>query len=85
MQKDNNSYRNILKGTAMFGGVQVFNILINLLRGKMVAVLLGPEGMGISSLLAAASNTLQQFSSLGLNLSILKSKEKMNLCLLPYI
>ena len=72
MQKDNNSYRNILKGTAMFGGVQVFNILINLLRGKMVAVLLGPEGMGISSLLAAASNTLQQFSSLGLNLSIVK-------------
>lgn len=67
-----NSYRNILKGTAMFGGVQVFNILINLLRGKMVAILLGPEGMGISSLLAAASNTLQQFSSLGLNLSIVK-------------
>lgn len=72
MQKDNNSYRSILKGTAMFGGVQVFNILINLLRGKMVAVLLGPEGMGISSLLATASNTLQQFSSLGLNLSIVK-------------
>lgn len=72
MQKDNNSYRSILKGTAMFGGVQVFNILINLLRGKMVAILLGPEGMGISSLLTAASNTLQQFSSLGLNLSIVK-------------
>lgn len=72
MQKDSNSYRSILKGTAMFGGVQLFNILISLVRGKMVAVLLGPEGMGISSLLTAASNTLQQFSSLGVNLSIVK-------------
>lgn len=77
-----NSYRSILKGTAMFGGVQVFNILTNLFRGKMVAILLGPEGMGISSLLVAASNTLQQFSSLGVNLSIVKevasAKEQQN-------
>lgn len=67
-----NSYRSILKGMGMFGSVQAFNILINLVRGKMVAMLLGPEGMGISSLLTAASSTLQQFSGLGLNLSIVK-------------
>lgn len=72
MSKDTNSYRSILKGTAMFGGVQVFNILINLLRGKFIAILLGPEGMGISSLLTTASNTIQQFSSLGLNSATVK-------------
>lgn len=87
-----NSYRSILKGTALFGSVQVFNILINLVRGKMVAILLGPEGMGISSLLTAASNTLQQFSSLGLNLSIVKEvasakerEEDVSLSIIVYI
>ncbi len=70
--KEENSYRNILKGTSIFGGVQVFQILINLIRGKFVAVLLGPEGMGIASLFSSASGTLQQLASLGLNLAIVK-------------
>lgn len=67
-----NSYRNIIKGTSFFGGVQVFNILINLIRGKFVAIILGPEGMGISALFNSASNTIQRFSSLGLNQSIIR-------------
>lgn len=69
MQRKSNAYSSILKGTALFGGVQVFNILINLVRGKLVALLLGPEGMGISSLLTSSMNTIQQFTGLGLNLS----------------
>lgn len=68
----NKNYNSILKGTALFGGVQVFNILINLIRGKFVAMILGPEGMGISSLLTSSANTIQQFSGLGLNLSCMK-------------
>ncbi len=68
-QKESNNYSSILKGTALFGGVQVFNILINLIRGKLVALLLGPEGMGISSLLTSSMNTIQQFTGLGLNMS----------------
>lgn len=70
--KDENSYRSILKGTSFFGGVQVLQILITLVRGKFVAMFLGPEGMGISSLFTTSSNTLQRFSSLGLNLAIVK-------------
>ncbi len=67
-----NSYKNILKGTSMFGGVQVFQILINWIRGKCVAILLGPEGMGIASLFTSSSNTIQKFASLGLNLAIVR-------------
>lgn len=67
-----NSYRNIIKGSSFFGGVQVFNILVTLLRGKFVAIILGPEGMGISALFNSASNTIQRFSSLGLNQSIVR-------------
>lgn len=68
----NNNYRSALKGTSILGGVQVFCILTNIIKGKFVAIFLGPEGMGISSLLTTSSNTIQQFSSLGLNLSIVK-------------
>lgn len=70
--KSSKNYKTAIKGTAIFGGVQVFNILINLVRGKFVALFLGPEGMGISSLYNTAMSTIQQFSSLGLNLAGVK-------------
>ena len=67
-----NSYRGILKATSAFGGMQLLLILINLVRGKFVAMFLGTEGMGISSLLTTSTNTLIKLSSLGLNLAIVK-------------
>lgn len=70
--KKENNYSTILKRISSFGGVQVFNILINLIRGKFVALILGPEGMGISSLFTTSTATLQQLSGLGLNLAIVK-------------
>lgn len=70
--QNSNNYKNILKGSSVFGGVQIFLILINIIRGKFVAVFLGPEGMGISSLFTSSSNTLIKTSSLGLNLAIVK-------------
>lgn len=66
------SYKDILKGTSYFGGVQVLNIIVTLIRGKFVAVILGPEGMGINSLFNSASNTIQRFSSLGANQSSIR-------------
>lgn len=66
------SYRGIMKGTAIFGGVQVFNILINVIRGKLVAFLLGPEGMGISALFVSTTNIITQFTGFGLQLSSIK-------------
>ncbi|MDE6785735.1 MAG: oligosaccharide flippase family protein, partial [Muribaculaceae bacterium] len=71
-KKEENSFRNILKGTSIFGGVQVFNILISAVRLKFVAVILGPAGMGVAGLYNTASLTIQQFASLGLNLSVVK-------------
>lgn len=70
--KDENSYRSIIKSTSLFGGVQMFQVLINLMRGKFVAMLLGPAGMGISALFASSAATVQRFASLGLNLAIVK-------------
>lgn len=70
--KSDNSYRNILKGTSLFGGVQVFQIIVQLVRGKFVAFFLGPAGMGISALFNTASLTIQKFASVGLNLAVAK-------------
>lgn len=67
-----NSFRSILKGTFIFGGVQVFNILISAVRLKFVAILLGPAGMGVAGLFNSISLTLQQISSVGLNLAVVK-------------
>lgn len=67
-----NSYKSILKGTSVFGGVQAFQILVRLIQGKFVALLLGPSGMGASSMFASAADTLTRFSSLGLNLAFVK-------------
>ena len=55
-----------------FGSVQVLQIVINVVRGKFVALLLGPEGMGISQLLVSSTNTLKQMASCGLPLSIVR-------------
>ncbi len=67
-----NSFRNIIKGTSIFGSVQVFNILISVVRLKFVATILGPAGMGVAGLFNTASLTLQQIASLGINQAIVK-------------
>lgn len=76
-QKGSN-YKSIAKGTAMLGGVQVFNVLINILKGKVVALFLGASGMGVYSLLNSSALTVQQFTCLGLNLSIVKEVASIN-------
>lgn len=74
MEKDSRgSYRGIMRGTAIFGGTQIVNIIVNVVRGKLVAVILGPVGMGISSLFTSSLIPIQQFISLGIPLSSVRS------------
>ena len=70
-QKEN-GFRSILKGTSIFGGVQVFNILISAIRLKFVALILGPAGMGVAGLFNSVSLAIQQLTSIGLNLAVVK-------------
>ena len=48
--KKTDSYGHILRYTGLFGGVQGINILVGVVRNKLVAMILGPEGMGLISL-----------------------------------
>ena len=55
MTEEQTSYRQIMKATSLFGGVQVFSIIITIIRTKFIAVLLGPLGMGIAGLLTTTT------------------------------
>ncbi|HPH96721.1 MAG TPA: oligosaccharide flippase family protein [Anaerolineaceae bacterium] len=63
------TYRIALQTTAIFGGVQVFQILLSILRGKLVAVLLGSAGVGISTQYISSLVIISAIATLGLNLS----------------
>ncbi|WP_050019956.1 oligosaccharide flippase family protein [Chryseobacterium sp. P1-3] len=72
MSEDKSSYKQIFKATSIFGGVQVFNILISIIRSKFIAVLLGPTGMGIAGLLLSTVTLMSSLTSFGLGVSSVK-------------
>jgi len=59
------SYRRILKSSSIIGGASVFNILIGLVRTKLVAVLLGPTGIGLVSLYTGLMSTATAVATMG--------------------
>ena len=72
MSTEQSSYRQIMKATSLFGGVQFFNILISIVRSKVIAVLLGPAGMGIMGLLTSTTGLISSFTNFGLGVSAVK-------------
>ena len=48
--------RTILKYTGIFGGLQGLTILIGIIRNKLVALILGPQGVGLISLFNSTIN-----------------------------
>ena len=66
------SYRQIFKATSIFGGVQFINIIVQVVRSKFIALLLGPTGMGIMGLLTSALSLITSITSFGLGTSAVK-------------
>lgn len=50
MASSDNTYNHILKYTGLLGGVQVLNVLMNILRTKFTAFFIGSYGMGLANL-----------------------------------
>ncbi len=73
MQTTKESYKQIFKATTIFGGVQFFNIVISIIKSKIIAVLLGPKGIGIITLLNSSLRILSSLTSFGLESSGVKS------------
>lgn len=73
MSEDKAAYRQIMRATSIFGGVQVFQILIGIIRSKVIAVLLGPAGMGVSGLLQTGTGMIAGLTNFGLASSAIKN------------
>jgi len=71
-QEADDSYGHVLKYTGLFGGVQGLNILISLVRNKIVAYLLGPGGMGLVSLFNSTVGFISQATNLGVSFSAVR-------------
>jgi len=73
MEEQQSSYRQIFKATSLFGGVQVFNIIISVIKSKFVAMLIGPTGMGIAGLLTSTTQFITSLTNFGLGISSVKN------------
>jgi PST family polysaccharide transporter len=63
------SYTQILKSSAMIGGSSVINIVVSVVRGKAMALLLGPAGIGVVGLFSAIFDLVRALAGLGVNSS----------------
>lgn len=70
MNREN--YQQIFKSTFLFGGTQIIQILITLIKGKLIAFYLGSIGMGISGLYSSSLAILITIASLGCNMSAVR-------------
>ena len=73
MSSQEQGYNHILKYTSIFGGVQGLNILISLVKNKIVALLLGAEGMGLVSIFQTTVNFISQSTNLGVSFSAVRN------------
>lgn len=62
-----------MQATSLFGGVQVFLIIIAVIRSKFVALLLGPAGMGVVGLLMSTTGLMAGLTNFGLGTSAVKN------------
>ncbi|SRX74792.1 O-antigen translocase [Aequorivita antarctica] len=72
MLESKNSYRQVMKATSLFGGVQVFNILVSIVRSKFIALWIGPAGYGIASLFTSTLGLISGMTDFGLDKSAVK-------------
>ena len=81
MKKSNtttSAYTHILTYTGLFGGVQGLTILLGMVRTKLVAILLGPAGVGLISLFNSTLTLLANATNLGLAMSAATSPKPMS-------
>jgi len=66
---DGQSYRQILKSTTLVGGSSIINVGFSILRNKAMALLLGPEGIGMMALYSSIVDISQTVAGLGISAS----------------
>ncbi len=72
MDSEKKEYGLIIKSLSILGSAQVVSLIIALLRSKVIAVFLGPVGMGIAGLFNTTIDVFSSVTSLGLDKSGVK-------------
>ena len=70
---EHTSYKHILKYTSVFGTIQGLNILVAMIRNKLVAVILGPGGMGLIALFNSTLKLVGDSTNMGVPTSGVKT------------
>lgn len=66
---DNTSSRTTLKNTVLVGGSEIVTLIIKVIKGKFIAILLGPSGIGLVQLFESTIQLVQSISNLGIGFS----------------
>jgi len=67
-----NSYKSIIKSASILGGLQIFQIILGVLRTKNIAILMGVYGVGLLGLYTSSICFITGLFSMGLNTSGVK-------------
>lgn len=66
------SHKQVLKATGIVGGAQVIIILIRIFRSKIIAILLGPTGVGILGLYQSTLDLIRSATGFGIQYSAVR-------------
>ncbi|WP_321992036.1 O-antigen translocase [Marispirochaeta aestuarii] len=75
---DRSSHKQILKATSIVGGSKIIQVVIRIIRNKIIAVLLGPAGVGISGLYYSTLELVKSATGLGLSFSAVRDVAEAN-------
>jgi len=78
MSKDKASHKQILRSTGIIGGTQVISIVMGILRTKIIAMILGPAGIGTMGVFQSIIDLVNQLTSFGINFSSVKDIAEAN-------
>lgn len=70
---DQESHKGIIKATFLFGSVQVYTIIINVIKKEVIAFLLSTSGIGIIGLFTSSYSMIQSAAGLGINQSSVRN------------
>lgn len=66
------TYRQIIKYTSLLGGVQIFNVLMSIIRNKCAAYFIGPWGMGLADTYAKTADLVGNTTNFGIAFSAVR-------------
>ena len=72
------SKKQIIKATGIVGSAQIITIIIRIIRTKIIAVLLGPGGVGIAGLYFSTVELVRRGTGLGLDFSAVRNVAEAN-------